>query len=48
MAAKRCIVTVEEIVDELNAPMNVCVLPDWALSVVCLVPGSYAHGYASI
>ncbi len=32
LAAKRCIVTVEEIVDDLNAPMNACVLPTWALS----------------
>ncbi len=49
LAAKRCIVTVEEIVDDLKAPMNSCVLPTWALSAVCLVPGgahpSYAHGY---
>jgi glutaconate CoA-transferase subunit A len=49
LAAKRCIVTVEEIVDDLQAPMNACVLPTWALSAVCLVPGgahpSYAHGY---
>ena len=35
LAAKRCIVTVEEIVDELDAPMNACVLPSWALSAVC-------------
>jgi len=50
LAAKRCIVTVEEIVDDLNAPMNACVLPTWALSAVCHVPGgahpSYAHGYS--
>jgi glutaconate CoA-transferase subunit A len=50
LAAKRCIVTVEEIVDELNAPMNACVLPSWALTAVCHVPGgahpSYAHGYS--
>ncbi|AHL75480.1 3-oxoadipate:succinyl-CoA transferase [Stutzerimonas stutzeri] len=49
LAAKRCIVTVEEIVDDLQAPMNACVLPTWALSAVCLVPGgahpSYSHGY---
>lgn len=49
LAAKRCIVTVEEIVDDLKAPMNACVLPAWALSAVCHVPGgahpSYAHGY---
>ncbi len=50
LAAKRCIVTVEEIVDELDAPMNACVLPSWALSAVCHVPGgahpSYALGYS--
>ena len=49
LAAKRCIVTVEEIVDDLQAPMNAYVLPTWALSAVCHVPGgahpSYAHGY---
>ncbi|AZE93488.1 3-oxoadipate CoA-transferase subunit A [Pseudomonas orientalis] len=49
LAAKRCIVTVEEIVDDLKAPMNSCVLPTWALTAVCHVPGgahpSYAHGY---
>lgn len=49
LAAKRCIVTVEEIVDDLQAPMNACVLPTWALSAVCHVTGgahpSYAHGY---
>jgi glutaconate CoA-transferase subunit A len=50
LAAKRCIVTVEEIVDELDAPMNACVLPSWALTAVCHVPGgahpSYALGYS--
>src|SRR5205085_3076681 len=49
LAAKRAIVTVEEIVDELNAPPNACVLPSWTLAAVCHVPGgarpSYAHGY---
>lgn len=49
LAARRCIVTVEEIVEDLHAPMNACVLPGWALSAVCVVPGgahpSYAHGY---
>jgi glutaconate CoA-transferase subunit A len=49
LAAKRAIVTVEEIVDKLNAPMNSCVLPHWVVARVCLVPGgahpSYAHGY---
>jgi glutaconate CoA-transferase subunit A len=49
LAAKKVIVTVEEIVDDLQAPINACVLPSWVLSSVCMVPGgahpSYAHGY---
>lgn len=49
LAAKRVIVTVEEIVDDLNAPVNACVLPSWVISCICEVPGgahpSYAHGY---
>ncbi len=49
LAAKKVIVTVEEIVDALNAPVNACVLPAWVVSCICLVPGgahpSYAHGY---
>jgi glutaconate CoA-transferase, subunit A len=49
LAAKRAIVTVEEIVDHLNAPPNACVLPSWTIAAVCHVPGgarpSYAHGY---
>jgi len=49
LAAKRAIVTVEEIVDELNAWPNACILPHWTISAVCRVPGggfpSYAHGY---
>jgi glutaconate CoA-transferase, subunit A len=49
LAARRVIVTVEEIVDDLNAPPNACVLPAWVLSAVCHVPGgawpSYALGY---
>ena len=49
LAAKAAIVTVEEIVDDLSAPMNACYLPHWVLSAVCEVPNgahpSYAHGY---
>ncbi|MBF6567870.1 MAG: CoA transferase subunit A [Candidatus Binataceae bacterium] len=49
LAAKRSIVTVEEIVDDLGAPPNAVVLPSWVISAVCAVPGgaypSYAHGY---
>lgn len=49
LCSRRAVVTVEEIVDHLEAPMNSCVLPHWCLTYVCLVPGgahpSYAHGY---
>jgi glutaconate CoA-transferase subunit A len=49
LAAKRVVVTVEEIVDDLRAPPNACVLPQWVISAVSLVPGgafpSYALGY---
>jgi glutaconate CoA-transferase subunit A len=49
LAAKRSLVTVEEIVDTLDAPPNACVLPSWVVSAVCLVPGgarpAYAQGY---
>jgi len=49
LAAKRSIVTVEEIVDDLGAPPNATVLPSWVVSAVAHVPRgaspSYAHGY---
>jgi glutaconate CoA-transferase subunit A len=49
LAAKAAIVTVEEIVDDLHAPMNACFLPHWVLAAICEVPNgahpSYAHGY---
>lgn len=49
LAAKRAVVTVEEIVDRLEAPPNACILPSWTISAVCSVPKgatpSYAHGY---
>jgi glutaconate CoA-transferase, subunit A len=49
LSAKRSIVTVEECVESLDAPLNGCVLPNWVVSAVCLVPEgatpSYAHGY---
>jgi glutaconate CoA-transferase subunit A len=49
LASNKAIVTVEEIVDSLDAPMNACVLPAWVVDFVCEVPGgahpSYAHGY---
>lgn len=49
LAARRAIVTVEEIVDDLGADVNACVLPHWVVSAVAKVPmgahPSYAHGY---
>lgn len=49
LASQRSIVTVEEIVDELDAPPNSVVLPHWVVSAVCQVKGgafpSYAQGY---
>ncbi len=49
LAADRVIVTVEEVVDDLNAWPNACILPGWVVTAVCAVPGgafpSYAHDY---
>ncbi len=49
LAAKTAIVTVEEIVDELNGSTNATIIPHWAIAAVCAVPGgahpSYAAGY---
>lgn len=49
LAAKRSIVTVEEIVDDLGASVNACVLPSWAITAISHVPlgakPSYALGY---
>ncbi|CAN5362893.1 CoA transferase subunit A [soil metagenome] len=50
LAARRSIVTVEEIVDDLAPPtVNAIILPHWTISAIAAVPGgaypSYAHGY---
>jgi glutaconate CoA-transferase, subunit A len=49
LAARRSIVSVEEIVERLDPAPNACVLPSWVVSAVCLTPGgaypSYAQGY---
>jgi glutaconate CoA-transferase subunit A len=50
LAAKRSVVTVEEIVDDFGPiPRNTVILPSWTVSAVAAVPGgafpSYAHGY---
>jgi glutaconate CoA-transferase subunit A len=51
LAARRSIVTVEEIVDRLDAPPNSVVLPSWVVGSICEVKGgafpSYAQGYYS-
>ena len=49
LASARSIVTVEELVDELEAKPQGIVIPGWVVDAVCVVPGgahpSYAHGY---
>jgi glutaconate CoA-transferase subunit A len=49
LSAKRSIVTVEEVVDDLKAWPNACILPSWVIDRVCVVPRgatpSYADGY---
>ena len=49
LASRRAIVTVEEIVSELELRPGGVVLPSWALDAVCVAPGgahpSYAHDY---
>ncbi len=49
LAAKRSVVTVEEVVDDLGCGPNACVLPGWAVGAIVVVPGgahpSYTHGY---
>jgi glutaconate CoA-transferase subunit A len=49
LASARSLVTVEEIVDELELKPGGVVLPSWVIDAVAVVPGgarpSYAHGY---
>ncbi|HEY6754898.1 MAG TPA: CoA-transferase, partial [Pseudolabrys sp.] len=49
LAARTLIVTVEEIVESLDAPMNAIVLPHWVVTAIAEVPTgaypSYALGY---
>ncbi|MCG6919594.1 MAG: CoA transferase subunit A [Acidobacteria bacterium] len=49
LAARILLVTVEEIVEDLGAPMNALVLPHWVVTAVSWVPGgawpSYAQGH---
>lgn len=49
LAGRRCLVTVEEIVDELDPRPGAVVLPSWVVTAVARAPGgarpSYAQGY---
>jgi glutaconate CoA-transferase subunit A len=50
LAAKRAVVTVEEVVDDFDGlHPNLTVLPNWTITVISVVPGgshpSYTHGY---
>ena len=50
LAAKRAVVTVEEVVDNFDdLHPNLCILPHWTITAISVVPGgshpSYAHGY---
>ena len=50
LAAKRSLVTVEEIVDEFSPrTLNATILPAWTVTAIVEIPGgahpSYAHGY---
>jgi glutaconate CoA-transferase, subunit A len=49
LASKRTLVTVEEVVDELEPRPGAVVIPAWVIDAVACVPGgarpSYAHGY---
>jgi glutaconate CoA-transferase subunit A len=50
LAAKRSVVTVEEIVEDFDdVHPNACVLPHWTVTSIVEIPGgahpSYAHGY---
>lgn len=51
LAAKKVIVTVEEVVDKLEPHVNQTVIPGWVIDAVCEIPGgafpSYAQGYST-
>ena len=49
LASRRAIVTVEEVVDELDPRPGATVIPTWVIEAVVVAPGgarpSYTHGY---
>jgi glutaconate CoA-transferase subunit A len=47
LAARCLLVTVEEVVERLEAPMNACVLPHWLIAAVSVVPGGAHPSYAA-
>ena len=47
LAAKTLLVTVEEVVDRLDAPSNAVILPHWVVGAVAQVPGGAWPSYAS-
>ncbi len=47
LAARRSIVTVEEVVDELDDRPGRVVLPSWVVDAVAEVPGGAAPSYAT-
>ncbi len=46
MAARTLVVTVEEVVESLDAPMNAFVIPGWQVAAVSVVPGGAYPSYA--
>jgi glutaconate CoA-transferase subunit A len=47
LAAERAIVTVEELVGELEPRPHSVILPSWVITAVCVVPGGSAPSYAA-
>jgi glutaconate CoA-transferase, subunit A len=47
LAAERSIVTVEELVDELEPRPHSVILPGWVITAVCVVTGGSAPSYAA-
>ena len=46
MAARALVVTVEAVVDTLDAPMNAFVIPGWQVAAISVVPGGAYPSYA--
>ena len=46
MAARSLVITVEEVVDNLDAAMNAFVIPSWQIGAIAVVPGGAYPSYA--